>query len=274
MPIDTYFGGAEHTTMHLLYSRFWQKALHKLGLVTLSEPYKKRVNRGLVLGPDGNKMSKSKGNVIDPDEQVKNLGADTVKMYLAFMGPYGEATNYPWDMGGIAGIRRFLERVYGLRDHLRDTAGYDVTKLLHKTIAKVTEDISSYKFNTAISALMIFVNTAEKHGLTAEDYRSFLTLLAPFAPHLTEELWHEAGEEESIHRASWPTADTKHLFDEMVTIAVQVNGKMRGTVTVASGADERTVLEVAKADPILGPKIEGTLVRVIYVPNRILNLVV
>jgi leucyl-tRNA synthetase len=172
MPIDIYFGGAEHTTMHLLYSRFWQKALFDLGLVTHKEPYTRRVNRGLILGPDGNKMSKSKGNVIDPDDHVKVVGADSVKMYLAFMGPYAETANYPWDMGGIAGIRRFLERVHGLDEHIVELESEEATRILHKTINKVSGDIPQFKFNTAISAMMIFINHAEKSGLSKESYES------------------------------------------------------------------------------------------------------
>jgi leucyl-tRNA synthetase len=273
MPIDIYFGGAEHTTMHLLYSRFWQKALFDLGLVNISEPYKKRVNRGLVLGPDGNKMSKSKGNVVDPDTEVKRLGADTVKMYLAFMGPYGETTNYPWDMGGIAGLRRFLERVYGLREHISGAGNKETEKLLHKSIEKVSEDINAYKFNTAISQLMIFINHAEKNGLSEDDYLTFLRLLAPFAPHVTEELWHEAGKTDSIHASAWPVAERALTLDQEVNVSVQINGKMRGLVRVAIDSDERTVLEAAKAEPSLSAKITGEPTRVIYVKNKILNLI-
>jgi leucyl-tRNA synthetase len=192
MPVDLYFGGSEHNTMHLLYSRFWLKALNRLGLTKYTEPYIRRINRGLILGPDGNKMSKSKGNVIDPDEQVERVGADTVKMYLAFMGPYGEMANYPWDMGGIAGLRRFLERVNGLSEHITETS--EDNTILHKTIKKVTEDIKVFKFNTAISAMMVFVNQVEKTGLSRESYELFLQTLAPFAPHITEELWAAGGE--------------------------------------------------------------------------------
>ncbi len=274
MPIDIYFGGAEHTTMHLLYSRFWQKALHKLGLVTVDEPYTKRINRGLVLGPDGNKMSKSKGNVIDPDEQVKNMGADTVKMYLAFMGPYGETTNYPWDLGGIAGIRRFLERVYGLREHIHEGESKETTKLLHKTIKKVRSDIELYKFNTAISSLMVFVNHVEKHGLLQTEYETFLTLLAPFAPHLTEELWHDGGHSTSIHEEGLPEADESLAKDELVTVAVQINGKMRGTITIPPDAKEKDALKAAQDDPSLGGRLHGAPKKIIYVPGRILNLVI
>jgi len=275
MPIDIYLGGAEHTTMHLLYSRFWQKALLDLGLVNDSEPYKRRINRGLVLGPDGNKMSKSKGNVIDPDEHVGRLGADTVKMYLAFMGPYGEVANYPWDMGGIAGTHRFLERVNGLSEHIKETESEEVTKQLHKTIAKVGKDITEYKFNTAISAMMVFVNLTEKSGLTKESYETFLKVLAPFAAHLAEEMWSQAGYEESIHLESFPEADESLVVDETVTIGVQVNGKLRGSVTVDANAEEKEVLEFAMSDENVMKFLEGEEIKkVIYVAGKILNLVV
>ena len=273
MPIDIYFGGAEHTTMHLLYSRFWQKALLDLGLVTENEPYRRRINRGLILGPDGNKMSKSKGNVVDPDEQVANVGSDTVKMYLAFMGPY-EGNNFPWDMGGIAGLRRFLERVYGLAEHLVETKSETVTRQLHKTIAKVTSDISEFKFNTAISAMMIFVNLAEKEGLTQNDYTTFIRLLAPFAPHLTEEIWHEQGHMSSIHTASYPIADEALAKDTEIIIGVQINGKMRGNITISPEADEAAALAAVFADTSLGARIvAGSIKKVIYVQGRIINLI-
>lgn len=275
MPVDLYFGGAEHTTMHLLYSRFWQKALYDLGLVNDQEPYKKRLNRGLVLGPDGNKMSKSKGNVIDPDEQVSRVGADTVKMYLAFMGPYGEVANYPWDMGGIAGIRRFLERVTGLSEHVKEVESGDVTRQLHQTIKKVRGDIMSYKFNTAISALMVFINLVEKTGLTKETYDTFLKLLAPFAPHLTEELWEVQGNKISIHMESYPEADEALAKDDTVTIGVQINGKSRGAIMIAVDAVESTAIEAAKKEPTVIKHLgDSEIKKVIYVPGRILNLII
>lgn len=274
MPVDLYFGGAEHTTMHLLYSRFWQKALHTLGLVKDREPYVKRINRGLVLGTDGNKMSKSKGNVIDPDEQVQKLGADTVKMYLAFMGPYGEVSNYPWDMGGIVGIRRFLERVYGLSEHIQETETKETTQLLHKTIKKVREDIGLYKFNTAISALMIFINHGEKEGITAHAYECFLKLVAPFAPHIAEELWNTLGHTSSIHTELLPTYDETLTADETVTIAVQINGKMRGTIQLPRSGTEADALREVEKTPALKDRLTGTITKVIYVPGRILNLVI
>ena len=274
MPVDTYFGGAEHTTMHVLYSRFWQKALFDLGLVTTEEPYVKRINRGLVLGTDGNKMSKSKGNVIDPDQEVKKFGADTVKMYLSFMGPYGELSNYPWDVGGIVGLRRFLERVYGFAEHIKESESEETTKLLHKTILKVGTDISAYKFNTAISALMIFVNHVEKNGMTKESYCIFLRLVAPFAPHLADELWHEIGENSSIHNETWPQADTELIKDDSVTLSVQINGKMRGTIIVQLNVSEDEILSLLKESPEFKEKLKGNITRVVYVKNKIINFIV
>ncbi len=273
MPVDMYFGGAEHTTMHLLYSRFWQKALFDLGLVTESEPYKRRVNRGLILGPDGNKMSKSKGNVIDPDEQVARVGADTVKMYLAFMGPY-EGANYPFDLGGIAGLRRFLERVNGLSEHIVSEENQSTLRQLHKTIKKVREDIVAFKFNTAISAMMVFVNLAEKENLSQESYLTFLRLLAPFAPHLTEELWKEQGNSKSIHLTSFPEADEKLAVDDVVTIGVQINGKLRGDITIAPDATEEIARQAVQDNSDLQKHLTtGEIVKFIYVPGRIVNIV-
>ncbi len=277
LPVDLYFGGAEHTTMHLLYSRFWQKALHRLGLAEHNEPYKRRINRSLILGPDGNKMSKSKGNVIDPDEQVKLVGADTVKMYLAFMGPYGEVANYPWDMGGIAGLRRFLERVNGLSEHVVDNEDEteEMTHQIHKALKKVTEDVLQFKFNTAISALMVYINEAEKNGLSVQSYDLFLRALAPFAPHLVEDLWADAGRTDSIHQAGWPAYDLDLAADKEVTIGVQINGKMRGQITLAPDATEaEAVAAVQKNEGLLAKIADAEVKKVIYVPARILNLLV
>lgn len=273
MPVDIYFGGAEHTTMHLLYSRFWQKALYDLGIATESEPYRQRINRGLIMGPDGEKMSKSKGNVIDPDEEVARVGADTVKMYLAFMGPY-EGNNYPWDPGGVVGIHRFLERVYGLPVPAADATGSEAaTKQLHRTAAKLAQDIPQYKFNTAISALMVCVNTLEKEAFTLADYHYFLRLLAPFAPHLTEELWYISGETESIHNTHFPEAEVAWLVDDTVTIGVQVDGKVRGDITIAPEADEATALEAVYANENLAERIKrDQIARIIYKPGKIMSI--
>lgn len=274
LPVDMYFGGAEHTTMHLLYSRFWQKALHKLGLVAHDEPYLRRANHGVILGPDGNKMSKSKGNVIDPDEQVKLVGADTVRMYLAFMGPY-ENSSYPWDPGGVAGLRRFLERVNGLDSHIVEEESKETTTLLHKTIKKVSEDIEAFKFNTAISAMMIFMSHAEKVGITVESYHNFLRILAPFAPHLTEELWAQTTQTASIHLSLFPEFDVALAKDETITIGVQINGKHRGEITIGITATQETALEAVYKAPELTARLEDQIIKkVIYVPARILNIIV
>jgi len=277
LPVDLYFGGSEHTTLHLLYARFWQKALFDIDLVNCDEPFLRRINRGLILGPDGNKMSKSKGNVIDPDEQVNRVGSDTVKMYLAFLGPY-EGANYPWDMGGIVGIRRFLERVYGLSEHITDKESQAITKQLHKTIAKVATDITQFKFNTAISAMMVFVNEAEKEGLTKDSYKTFLKVLAPFAPHLTEELWSELGSDggySSIHQQTFPTHEPDLVIDETVTIGVQINGKLRGQIEISPTATEAEALKMAKADAKIATKInEAEIIKTIYKPGKIISLII
>ena len=273
MSVDMYFGGAEHTTMHLLYSRFWQKALFDLGLVQDSEPYKRRINRGLILGPDGNKMSKSKGNVIDPDEQVKLVGADTVKMYLAFMGPY-EGANYPFDLGGIAGVRRFLERVNGLSEHITTADTSSTERQLHKTIKKVAGDITEFKFNTAISAMMMFVNHVEKAGIAASQYENFLRVLAPFAPHLTAELWAEAGKTDSIHLSTFPIADESLAKETEIIIGVQINGKMRGIITITPETSESEALNIAQADDAITKYLPGEIKKVIYIPGRILNIII
>lgn len=274
MPIDLYFGGAEHTTMHLLYSRFWQKALKRLGMVEHSEPYKMRINRGLILGPDGNKMSKSKGNVVDPDEQVKLVGSDTIKMYLAFMGPY-QGTNYPWDLGGVAGLHRFLERVNGLSEHITEAESKESLSLLHKTIKKVSEDVSEFKFNTAISAMMIYLNEIEKVGLSKESYATFLRVLAPFAPHLTEELWSSVNQQGSIHAAEYPVHDAALATDDTVTIGVQINGKLRGEITLEAGADETAAWKAVTEKEDLQARIEGKkIIKKVYVPGRIMNIII
>ena len=271
MPIDLYMGGAEHTTMHLLYSRFWVKALYDLGLVKEAESYKIRRNRGLILGPDGNKMSKSKGNVINPDEIVDRLGADTVRMYLAFMGPYGVTTNYPWDSNGVVGVRRFLERVWKLKEKIGEGK---VTSQLHKTIKKISTDIEEYKFNTSIAAMMILLNEWEKTDAILEaEYKTLLQLLAPFAPHMTEELWYELGETSSIHLAPWPVADETMLTDDTVTIGVQINGKVRAELTISTGASKEEIEASARALPRVVEYTEGkTIKQIIVVPGRIINI--
>jgi len=272
MPIDLYMGGAEHTNMHVLYSRFWVKALYDLGLVKDDEAYLVRINRGLILGPDGGKMSKSKGNVINPDEVVQRLGADTVRMYLAFMGPYGVTVNYPWDPNGVVGVRRFLERVW--RNSLK-LDGSSNENLIHKTIKGLTEDIEEFKFNTAIAKLMICLNAFEKDGTAQEDFKIFLKLLSPFAPHMTEELWANLGEKESIHLSSWPKFDQSKVIDENFMIAVQVNGKVRAEFSISKDMEEDEVKKMAQDNEKIIPWIkEKEIKKIIYVKNKLVSIVV
>ncbi|MEK7585837.1 MAG: leucine--tRNA ligase [Patescibacteria group bacterium] len=272
MPINLYMGGAEHTTMHLLYSRFWVKAMHHLGLVNEDEAYTVRRNRGLILGPDGNKMSKSKNNVVDPDEIVERLGADTVRMYLAFMGPYGVTVNYPWDPNGVVGVRRFLERVWKLKEKIGKG---NATTLLHKVTKKITEDMAEYKFNTAIAQMMILINEWDKVDEILEDeYKILLQILSPFAPHMTEELWINLGEKESIHLSEWPKWDERKVIDEFLKIVVQVNGKVRAEIMVTPNTEEEEVKTLALKDKAVIPWIEGKEVkRVIYVKGRLVSIV-
>lgn len=279
MPVTRYSGGAEHTNMHLLYSRFFHKALFDLGLVNESEPFIERMNRGLILGPDGQKMSKSKGNVIDPDEQVERVGSDTVKMYLAFIGPYNEVGQYPWDLGGVVGIRRFLEKVWKLSLKVKKGPSSEseekIESLLHKTLKKITEDIENYKFNTAISALMIFTSNLEKtEEISTETFEEFLKMLAPFAPHMTEEIWHNLGHKTSIHLEKWPEFDESKIKEESVVIVVQINGKTRAQFEASAGISQ----EEANNKAISMPEVQkwlsaGEVKKVIYVANKIINFV-
>jgi leucyl-tRNA synthetase len=272
MPVDFYSGGAEHTTMHLLYSRFFHKVLFDLKLVNEDEPYKKRMNRGLILGPDGHKMSKSKGNVIDPDDYVKRLGADTVRMYLAFIGPYNEVGFYPWSPDSIVGVRRFLERVWKMQYEL--DKGNIEEILLNRSIKEVGESISKLKMNTAVPVMMSFINAGEKSGVSRSEYETLLKLLAPFAPHITEEIWHNLGHDSSIHLESWPSYDATKLLSDEVVLGVQVNGKVRAEVTVSRGESDDSIRE-----KVLGmPEVEKWLggqnpKKIIVIPGKIVSIV-
>lgn len=273
MPIDLYSGGAEHTTMHVLYSRFWHKALYDLGFVADQEPYTRRMNRSLIMGPDGQKMSKSRGNVIDPDAVVECLGADTVRMYLAFIGPYNEVGSYPWNPDGVVGVRRFIERAWKAEGYVQEEVNDALERPLHKAIKKVSDDGALLKFNTAISALMIFLNALEKEKRVGkEQWRVFLRLLAPFAPHIAEELWHGIGETRSVHLESWPRWDSTLVRDEAATIAVQINGKTRATAEVPADADEAAHESAARA--AIGTRLEGQdVIKTIVVRGRMVNFV-
>jgi leucyl-tRNA synthetase len=275
LPVDWYNGGMEHTTLHLLYSRFWHKFLYDIKVVPTSEPYIRRTSHGLILAEDGRKMSKSFGNVINPDDMIARFGADTLRTYEMFMGPFDQAI--AWSTDGLVGVRRFLERVVRLKEKTGNgELSSETATVLHQTIKKVTEDIESLRMNTAISQLMICGNALEKEGVVPTDaYTTLLSLLAPFAPFLSEELWEAAGATGSVHAAPWPSFDPEKLVDAEVVVAVQVNGKLRGSVQVNRDTDEATVLGVARSDEKLEKWLsDKDIVKVIYVPNRVLNLVV
>lgn len=275
LPVDFYSGGAEHTTMHLLYSRFFIKAMNDCGLLDFREPFKQRLNRGLILDEHGNKMSKSKGNTVNPDEVVDRLGADTVRLYLAFIGPYNEPGSYPWDPNGVVGVRRFLERVWRLQDTLVDEEKEAVTKELHKMLKKVSEDAGRLKFNTAISAMMTFVTFAEKNGISKSTFKTFLKTLSIFAPHITEELYQAQGEQESIHTLPWPEIKEEYLQEDTVTIGIQVNGKRRADYSFRVDASQGDVEKIVQEEvPELTKHLENLEIsKIIYVPGKIVNIV-
>ena len=275
MPVDWYNGGMEHVTRHMIYSRFWHRFLYDIGVVPCDEPYAKRTAQGLILGPDGEKMSKSKGNVVDPLDVVDQYGADVLRVYTLFMGDYGSSA--PWNDNSVKGCQRFLARTAALTDIC---SGSGVTPKLessfHKTIRKVTGDIDGMKFNTAIAALMTLLNEICDVGtLTADELRTFITLLNPFAPHLTEEMWEQLGGKGLLASEKWPSYDESKTVDSTVEIAVQICGKLRGTVVIPADADKDTILAAAKADEKIASLIAGkTVVKEIVVPGKLVNIVV
>ena len=274
MPVDWYNGGMEHVTRHLIYSRFWHHFLYDLGEVNTPEPYRKRSAQGLILGPDGEKMSKSKGNVVDPLDIVSQYGADTLRVYVLFMGDYASAA--PWNDSSVKGCRRFLERVFALQDIVVPETVKALEAPLHKTIKKVSSDIEEQKFNTAIAALMTFMNeVGREKKIGKEQLLSFVKLLNPFAPHIAEEIYQAQGGEGSLQLASWPEYDEAKTVDDSIEIGVQVNGKLRATVTIPTNCEKEEALALAKADEKVQAALDGkNLVKEIYVPNKIVNLVV
>ncbi len=272
MPVDWYNGGMEHTTLHLLYSRFWHKFLYDQGVVNTEEPYQKRTSHGMILGENGEKMSKSRGNVVNPDDIVRDYGADTLRTYEMFIGAFELAAS--WSEDGVKGCRRFLDRVWKLQDVMTDEEGYsaDLETKMHQTIKKVSVDFENLKYNTAIAAMMALLNDfSKKNAITKGEYKTLLTLLNPVAPHITEELWELAGFEGRVYQAAWPEYDEAKTVEATVEIALQINGKMRGTLTIAKDADKDDVLTKAKEE--LADKLTGTIVKEIYVPGRIVNIV-
>jgi len=294
MPVNRYSGGSEHTTMHLLYARFFVKALYDLALVPVDEPFTERFNRGLIMGPDGQKMSKSKGNVVNPDEFVQKYGADAVRLYLAFIGPYGEPGSYPWNLDGVASMRKFLERIERLVDRRQQLGGATsksdlevappsgVAQAVAKASMKIADDGDKFKFNTGVAALMTLLNTLEaEKEVPKQALSDFLIMLAPFAPHLAEHLWAKVGGEglstslevNSVHQQSWPSSEVALATER--EIVVQVNGKRRGSVTLATGASEEEAVAAARAIPAVTAALGGKdPSRVIYLADRLINLVV
>jgi leucyl-tRNA synthetase len=272
LPVDWYNGGMEHTTLHLLYSRFWYKFLFDIGLVPTSEPYYKRTSQGMILGAGGIKMSKSLGNVVNPDDIINAYGADVLRVYEMFVGPFDQAV--AWDEKGIVGVSRFLDKVYTVSQKVFEKEG-EVGTLTHRTIKSITEGIESTSFNTCISTLMIWINEYEKTGTSVENFKLFLKLLSPFAPHLSEELWHTVGENKSVHTKKWPIFDSSKLLSDVVTIAFQVSGKLRGTVEIARDLDEKTVLEIIQNHEMFQKYVGNQgFKKAIVVKNKIVNIVI
>ncbi len=261
----------EHVTRHLIYSRFWHRFLYDNGIVNTPEPYAKRSYQGLILGPDGEKMSKSKGNVVDPMDIVKEYGADTLRLYVLFMGDYGAAT--PWSENGVKGCKRFIDRFAQLPSMV-DAKPDDksLESSLHKMIKKVSEDIEQMKFNTAIAAMMTFMNEVYANGsITKDELLVFIKLLAPFSPHICEEMWEQLGGEGFVAAAAWPEYDEAKTVDATIEIAVQINGKLRTTIMIDK--DEPKDSAIAKGKEAVADKLTGNIVKEIYVPGKIVNIV-
>ncbi len=276
LPVDWYNGGMEHTTLHLLYSRFWHKFLYDMGVVPTAEPYRKRTSHGMILGENGEKMSKSRGNVVNPDDIINEFGADTLRTYEMFIGAFDMAAS--WSQNGVKGCRRFLERVWKLQELVvpGDSYSKEFETKMHQTIKKVSGDYEGLKFNTGIAALMALLN--DFYGakrINMAEFRTFLILLNPVAPHITEELWETAGFEGHLYEAKWPEYDEEKTVEKSITIAVTVNGKVRGKVTIALDEDEESVKEKAHAEAGVKKFLEGkNIFKEIYVKNKILNIVV
>ena len=276
MPVDWYNGGMEHVTRHMIYSRFWHKFLYDLGLVPTSEPYAKRTAQGLILGPDGEKMSKSRGNVVDPNDVVDEYGADVLRLYVLFMGDYEKAA--PWSESSVKGCKRFVDRIWALQDKVVDSDEYSdkLRSLMHKTIKKVSDDIESMKFNTAIAAMMTLLNEIYNVGsITKKEFRDLLIILNPFAPHVTEELYQMIGCEGVLDEQEWVTYDEALCKDDTSEIVCQINGKVKSKLTIPTDAAKDDVIALAKADEAIVKATEGkNIVKEIYVPNKLVNLVV
>ncbi len=276
MPVDWYNGGMEHVTRHLIYSRFWYKFLYDIGEVPVPEPYAKRTAQGLILGPDGDKMSKSKGNVVDPNEVVDQYGADVLRAYVLFMGDYEKAA--PWSETAVKGCKRFIDRIWGLTEMLTEGDSYspELESKMHKTIKKVSGDIETLKYNTAIAAMMTLTNDIYNKGsINKAELKTFITLLNPFIPHVTEEIWQKAGFEGMLNQTTWPVYDEAKCVDDEIEIAVQVNGKIRDRLVVSADAGEDEVLKIAHESEKVAATVNGMqIVKQLYVKGRLVNIVV
>ena len=275
MPVDWYNGGMEHVTRHMIYSRFWHKFLYDLDLVPTSEPYAKRTAQGLILGPDGEKMSKSRGNVVDPNDVVDVYGADVLRLYVLFMGDYEKAA--PWSESSVKGCKRFVDRIWALQDKVTDSDSYSdaLRSKMHKTIKKVSEDIEAMKFNSAIAAMMTLLNDIYDAGsITKKEFRDLLILLYPFAPHISEELYQVIGCEGVLSEQEWVTYDEAQCVDDTIEIVVQINGKVRAKLEIPADAEKDAVLAQAAAEPKVSEAIAGkTIIKQIYVPKKLVNFV-
>ncbi len=276
MPVDWYNGGMEHTTLHLLYSRFWHKFLYDIGVVSTPEPYNKRTSHGMILGENGEKMSKSRGNVVNPDDMVDEFGADTFRTYEMFIGAFDQST--PWAISGVKGCYRFIERVWNLQSILTDEEGYsaDLEKAFHKAIKKVSDDIEKMKFNTAIATLMALLNDIYKKGsITRGELKTYITLLNPSAPHMTEEMWQNAGFDGCLHETTWPKYDEAKTIDDTVEIVAQINGKVKDKIEISTSLSREEMEEAALKNEKIQALISGkTVVKVICVPGKLVNIVV
>ena len=276
MPVDWYNGGMEHTTLHLLYSRFWHKFLYDIGVVNTPEPYAKRTSHGMILGENGEKMSKSRGNVVNPDDIIKEYGADTMRLYEMFIGDFEKAA--PWSSASIKGCRRFIDRIWALQEILTDEEGYskELESDFHKTVKKVTEDIEAMKYNTAIAAMMALLNDIQAKGsITKGEYKTLLLLLNPFAPHVTEEIWENQNFGGMLNQQSWPTYDESKCVDATVEVVVQVTGKIKARLQMPVDITKEQALAMAKENEAVAALIAGkTIVKEIYVPGKLINLVV
>ncbi|PJA89661.1 MAG: leucine--tRNA ligase, partial [Candidatus Magasanikbacteria bacterium CG_4_9_14_3_um_filter_32_9] len=272
MPVDWYNGGMEHTTLHLLYSRFWNIFLYDIGVVPVSEPYQKRTSHGMILAENGEKMSKSRGNVVNPDEMVEKFGADALRLYIMFMGPFDQAV--VWDTNGLVGMRRFLDRVVNLQDFVKENI--EENKTLHKTIKKVGEDIENMSFNTSVAKMMEFVNEITKaQEISKEDLEKFLKILSPFAPHLAEELWEQFGHSESIAYDPWPEYNEEMIKDETMTVGIQINGKVRDDIEVDAEISEEEIKDLVLRREIVQKWLDGAEPKkVIYVKGKLVSIVI